>query len=85
MEATATNQKQSTLQITGMTCAACANRIEKGLNKLEGVDSANVNFALEKLVYRMIQQELILTFWKRQLRNWGTVRLRKLLNLNWKV
>ena len=25
-----------------------ANRIEKGLNKLEGVDSANVNFALEK-------------------------------------
>jgi Cu+-exporting ATPase len=31
-----------------MTCAACANRIEKGLNKLEGVTSANVNFALEK-------------------------------------
>ncbi|CAH0122289.1 Copper-exporting P-type ATPase [Paenibacillus sp. CECT 9249] len=39
---------QTTLQITGMTCAACANRIEKGLNKLEGVSSANVNFALEK-------------------------------------
>jgi len=40
--------QQTTLQITGMTCAACANRIEKGLNKLEGVSSANVNFALEK-------------------------------------
>ena len=40
--------KQITLHITGMTCAACANRIEKGLNKLEGVASANVNFALEK-------------------------------------
>ncbi|MEK3723216.1 heavy metal translocating P-type ATPase [Paenibacillus sp. FSL H8-0034] len=40
--------KQTTLPITGMTCAACANRIEKGLNKLEGVTSANVNFALEK-------------------------------------
>ncbi len=39
--------KQSTLQITGMTCAACANRIEKGLNKLPGVVRANVNFALE--------------------------------------
>lgn len=39
---------QTTLQITGMTCAACANRIEKGLNKLDGVTSANVNFALEK-------------------------------------
>ncbi|KRF11266.1 heavy metal translocating P-type ATPase [Paenibacillus sp. Soil787] len=31
-----------------MTCAACANRIEKGLKKLEGVAEANVNFALEK-------------------------------------
>lgn len=40
--------KQATLQIAGMTCAACANRIEKGLNKLEGVSNANVNFALEK-------------------------------------
>ena len=49
MEAQARNEsKQTTLQITGMTCAACANRIEKGLNKLQGVSSANVNFALEK-------------------------------------
>jgi Cu+-exporting ATPase len=41
-------QEQTTLQIAGMTCAACANRIEKGLKKLEGVADANVNFALEK-------------------------------------
>lgn len=41
----ATSEK--TLQITGMTCAACANRIEKGLSKIEGVEKANVNFALE--------------------------------------
>jgi len=40
--------KQTSLQITGMTCAACANRIEKGLNKLEGVSEANVNFAIER-------------------------------------
>lgn len=40
--------KQSALQITGMTCAACANRIEKGLGKLEGVEEANVNFAMER-------------------------------------
>lgn len=40
--------KQTTLQISGMTCAACANRIEKGLSKLEGVTEANVNFALER-------------------------------------
>lgn len=41
-------RKQTTLQITGMTCAACANRIEKGLHKLEGIESAQVNLALEQ-------------------------------------
>jgi P-type Cu+ transporter len=35
------------LPITGMTCASCANRIERKLNKLEGV-TATVNFATEK-------------------------------------
>ena len=40
--------KESSLQITGMTCAACASRIEKGLNKMDGVNEANVNLALEK-------------------------------------
>ena len=33
------------LQVTGMTCASCAARIEKRLNKLDGVD-ASVNYAL---------------------------------------
>ncbi|PFD40367.1 copper-translocating P-type ATPase [Bacillus cereus] len=42
------SNKNATLQLTGMTCAACANRIEKGLTKLEGVQKANVNFALER-------------------------------------
>ncbi|MGI9043577.1 MAG: heavy metal translocating P-type ATPase [Gemmatimonadaceae bacterium] len=36
------------LPITGMTCAACANRIEKSLNKAEGVRKANVNFATSR-------------------------------------
>ncbi|MCM3765250.1 heavy metal translocating P-type ATPase [Neobacillus niacini] len=40
--------KETSLQISGMTCAACAARIEKGLNKLSGVESATVNLALEK-------------------------------------
>lgn len=39
--------KSTELQITGMTCAACATRIEKVLNKLDGV-KASVNFATEK-------------------------------------
>ncbi len=40
--------KEASIQITGMTCAACATRIEKGLNKMEGFEQANVNLALEK-------------------------------------
>jgi len=35
------------LDITGMTCTSCAMRVEKKLNKLEGV-SATVNYATEK-------------------------------------
>ncbi len=35
------------LPISGMTCASCANRIERRLNKLEGV-TASVNYATEK-------------------------------------
>ena len=35
------------LDISGMTCASCANRIERKLNKLEGV-TASVNYATEK-------------------------------------
>ena len=35
------------LGIGGMTCASCANRIERKLNKLDGV-SATVNYATEK-------------------------------------
>jgi P-type Cu+ transporter len=35
------------LPIAGMTCASCANRIERKLNKLDGV-TATVNYATEK-------------------------------------
>lgn len=36
------------LPITGMSCASCAARIEKGLAAVEGVSKASVNFASEK-------------------------------------
>lgn len=35
-------------KISGMSCAACANRIEKGLRELPGIYNAAVNFAAEK-------------------------------------
>lgn len=39
--------KETSFQVTGMTCAACSSRIEKVLNKMDGVVNANVNLALE--------------------------------------
>ena len=38
-----------TVKVEGMTCSACANRIERVTKKLEGVESSAVNFATEKL------------------------------------
>lgn len=38
---------QVTIEVGGMTCAACSSRIERGLNKLEGVDNCNVNLLME--------------------------------------
>ncbi len=40
--------KKVNLNIEGMHCASCANLIEKSLNKVGGVQSANVNFSSEK-------------------------------------
>nr|WP_260511124.1 heavy metal translocating P-type ATPase [Paenibacillus cucumis (ex Kampfer et al. 2016)] len=39
---------KTTLHITGMTCAACSTRVEKGLSRMEGVHEANVNLAIEQ-------------------------------------
>jgi Cu+-exporting ATPase len=47
MSASATEYR---LGISGMTCAACATRIEKVLRRLPGVDSAAVNLASEEAV-----------------------------------
>ncbi|AND43005.1 heavy metal translocating P-type ATPase (plasmid) [Cytobacillus firmus] len=42
------------LDIIGMTCAACATRVEKGLKKVEGITSATVNLATEKAIIEFI-------------------------------
>ena len=41
-------QKKISVNIKGMTCASCVNRIEKALTKNEGITSASVNLATEK-------------------------------------
>ncbi len=43
-----TDANRVTIPIGGMTCAACAQRIEKVIGRLDGVDSVSVNLATEK-------------------------------------
>lgn len=50
--ATDTGTQRVDLPVEGMTCAACANRIGRSLNKVEGVSDADVNLATERAVVR---------------------------------
>ncbi|MFA5604234.1 MAG: heavy metal translocating P-type ATPase [Bacilli bacterium] len=40
--------KKEIINIEGMTCASCSSRVEKELNKIDGVEKATVNLATEK-------------------------------------
>ena len=46
------------LSIRGMTCAACAQRIERTVRKLPGIGQASVNLASEKLFVEYDQSSL---------------------------
>lgn len=63
--------KETNLQISGMTCAACALRIEKGLNILEGVETATVNLALEKSAIKYDPQILKVEDIEKKIRDLG--------------
>lgn len=66
--------------ITGMTCAACATRIEKGLNKMEGVTLANVNLALENAVVEFNPHQVSMSDIISRVENWATVHILKKMN-----
>src|SRR5690625_3747899 len=59
-------KNHTTLGITGMTCAACSSRVEKVLNKMDGVEAqvnlttekATVNYDLEKTSIDEITQKI---------------------------
>jgi Cu+-exporting ATPase len=42
------NLKKVEFPVTGMSCASCVARVEKGLSKMEGIADVKVNFASEK-------------------------------------
>ncbi|QBS38247.1 copper-translocating P-type ATPase [Thermaerobacter sp. FW80] len=60
-----------TLPIEGMTCAACATRIERGLKKMEGVDDAAVNLALGRARVRFDPHRVSLTDMAGRVRDLG--------------
>ena len=63
--------EESNLQISGMTCTACASRVEKGISKMPGVDKANVNFALERLTVQYDPEETNLDEFKEKIEKIG--------------
>jgi Cu+-exporting ATPase len=42
------NAMEITLPVTGMHCANCAETIEKKLDKLDGIEQANVDLVAER-------------------------------------
>ncbi|MFA9460295.1 heavy metal translocating P-type ATPase [Thiohalorhabdus sp. Cl-TMA] len=48
--------KELDLGIEGMTCASCSSRVERALNKLEGVSEASVNLASERATVRFDEE-----------------------------
>src|SRR5690625_3793189 len=63
--------QESTLQISGMTCSACAARVQKGVNKLDGVEQANVNFPLEQLTVQYNPKETGIDDFKKEVEKNG--------------
>jgi Cu+-exporting ATPase len=52
------SEKNITLPVTGMTCANCAQNIERNVKKLPGVKEANVNFATEQAAISFDSDEI---------------------------
>jgi len=82
MGTTQLKTEQTSLDITGMTCAACANRIEKGLNKLEGVTEANVNFAMERATVTYDPNKINVTQMEQNVQKLGYGVAKEVVDLN---
>ena len=41
------------LPVEGMTCASCVARVEKSLNKIDGIENVTVNYANEKVSFEV--------------------------------
>lgn len=50
--------KKINIEVEGMTCSACSSRVEKALNKREGVTSATVNLLSNKATVEFEEDKL---------------------------
>ncbi len=75
-------EKNKEIAITGMTCAACANRVEKGLQKMDGVQSATVNFATEKASVSFNSEEVDVATIQEKIRTLGYDVVKEEVTLN---
>ena len=57
VETGSASESRALLAIEGMSCASCAMRVEKGLNKLPGVFSATVNLGTEQAMVTYLPAE----------------------------
>lgn len=39
-----------TFKIKGLDCANCAAKLENAIQKIEGIDTASINFMMEKMI-----------------------------------
>lgn len=60
-----------TFKINGMTCSTCANKIEKALRDIEGVNQASVNFAVEKATVEYNSSKVRLSDMRKKTSNLG--------------
>ena len=65
------NLKKESFRVSGMSCASCAARIEKVLNKLSGIYNATVNFANESLQVEYDEDEISLEEIKEKVKKLG--------------
>lgn len=75
-------EKKMDIAITGMTCVACANRIEKGLQRMEGVSTAAVNFATEKATVSFNEEETNVSSLQDKIRILGYDVIKEEIDLN---
>lgn len=60
-EVPASNLQHVELPVEGMTCGACATRLEKALSRVGGIAEASVNFALERAAVAYLPGQTSLT------------------------